>query len=134
MLKAEDIPHIGSAAKKIKGFTDFIGSLRNRLINGELSLRELIEAIYKDSGYEDELKKEDPISAETRLENIEELINKAVSFEADRQEEEMCIRDRNEQNAAWIADELGFKLISSNRLMPSTDNDGFYIAVFEKKY
>ncbi len=43
-------------------------------------------------------------------------------------------KEENEQNAAWIADELGFKLVSSNRLMPSTDNDGFYIAVFEKKY
>ena len=43
-------------------------------------------------------------------------------------------KEENEQNAAWIADELGFKMISSNRLMPSIDNDGFYIAVFEKKY
>ena len=43
-------------------------------------------------------------------------------------------REENEQNAAWIADELGFRLISSDRLMPGRDNDGFYIAVLEKKY
>ncbi len=104
MLKAEDIPHIGSAAKKIKGFTDFIGFLRERLTNGELSLRELIEAIYKDSGYEDELKKEDPIAAETRLENIEELINKAVSFEADRQEEGLSMLSAFLEEVSLVAD------------------------------
>ena len=80
-LKAcRDIEGIGSAAKKIESFTSKIDGFRN-LYSDEASLRALIEHIRDDTGYSEELKKEDPISAETRFENIEELISKAVSFE-----------------------------------------------------
>ena len=85
LLSCEAVPGLGgSAAGKIKKFTAFIEELRMKLKDNELSLRRLIEAIGNDSGYYEELKKEDPISAETRRENIEELINKAVSFETER--------------------------------------------------
>ena len=84
LCRPENIPGIGSAAKKIKVFTDLIEELRRRLREGETDLRGLIEAVRDESGYAEELKKEDAVTAETRLENIEEMINKAVSFEADR--------------------------------------------------
>ena len=87
LLRTENIPGIGSAGKKIRGFTALIEGLRDRLRSGDLSIRSLIEAIGEESGYNDELKKEDPVTAETRLENIEELINKSVSFEEDRNEQ-----------------------------------------------
>lgn len=40
----------------------------------------------------------------------------------------------NDDNAAWIAEVLGFRLLKSVQLLPGEHNDGFYIAVFEKKY
>lgn len=80
-LKAcRDIDGIGSAAKKIESFTSMIDGFRSSYCD-EASLRALIEHIRDDTGYSEELKKDDPISAETRFENIEELISKAVSFE-----------------------------------------------------
>ena len=79
--KADEIPGIGSAAKKIRKFTDWIGEQKQQLASGECSLRTLIESIRDDTGYADELRKDDPVTAETRFENIEELISKAVSFE-----------------------------------------------------
>ncbi len=81
LLQCENVPGIGSAAGKIKKFTDFIEDLKERLSENELSLKELIEAIGISGGYYEEIKKDDPVTAETRMENIEELINKAVSFE-----------------------------------------------------
>ncbi len=43
-------------------------------------------------------------------------------------------RAENEENSAWTADVLGFKLLSEVLLLPGPKNDGFYIAVFERKY
>ena len=72
----------GAAAKKTLAFTGMIESFRKRFFSGELDIRELIEAVAEETGYEEELIKEDPISAETRMENIGELVNKAADFEA----------------------------------------------------
>ena len=43
-------------------------------------------------------------------------------------------RAENEQNAAWIAEELGFRLKKKVQLVPGQSNDGFFIAVLEKKF
>ena len=43
-------------------------------------------------------------------------------------------QEENEQNAAWAAETLGFRLLSECRLLPDRDHDGFYIAVLEKTY
>ncbi|MDO4961401.1 MAG: UvrD-helicase domain-containing protein [Eubacteriales bacterium] len=82
LKRCDEIAGFGAAAvKKLKGFVELIEGFRAGLAGGEYSIRTLIEAVRDDTGYADELKKEDPVTAETRLENIEELINKAVSFE-----------------------------------------------------
>ncbi|MDO5141326.1 MAG: ATP-dependent helicase, partial [Eubacteriales bacterium] len=78
----------GAAAKKTLAFTGMIESFRKRFFSGELDIRELIEAVAEETGYEEELRKEDPISAETRMENIGELVNKAADFEANYYERE----------------------------------------------
>ena len=79
---SHDVDNLGNAAaKKIDGFVDLIEGFRSGYREGG-SIKELIEAVRDESGYADELKADDEITAETRLENIEELINKAVSFEA----------------------------------------------------
>ncbi len=79
-VRAADIPGIGKAAGKIGGFVKQIESFRRLLTEEECSLRELIEEILEDTGYREELEAEGEIEAQTRLENIEELINKAVDY------------------------------------------------------
>jgi len=58
--RVQAVPGIGKAALKIGVFTDQIGEFRKML--------------------REELKEEGEVEAESRLENIEELINKAVSY------------------------------------------------------
>ena len=43
-------------------------------------------------------------------------------------------RAENEMNAAFAENELGFKKIAECKLLPGAHNDGFYIAVLQKKY
>ena len=70
---------IGKAAGKVLAFTGQIAAFRSHLERGG-SIKELIEEILEDTGYRKELEDEDDIEAETRLENIQELMNKAVSY------------------------------------------------------
>ena len=91
----------GTAAK-IDGFVSFIEGLRARAEAG-LGLKELIEAVRDESGYREELEKEGPIEAETRMQNIEELVNKAVSFEEDDAEEDKSLAAFLE-NVSLVAD------------------------------
>ncbi|MBD3168340.1 MAG: AAA family ATPase [candidate division Zixibacteria bacterium] len=70
----------GIPARKIKAFTDIIAKLRE-LKNEECSLTELIEQIYKLSGYEQTLEDENTPESETRIDNIKELISGARIFE-----------------------------------------------------
>ena len=43
-------------------------------------------------------------------------------------------REENEENTAYIEAELGFKKTAECKLLPGEHNDGFYIAVLQKKY
>ena len=47
----------------------------------DYSISDLIEDILNDTGYRTDLEGDDPVEAESRLENIEELKSKAVSYE-----------------------------------------------------
>lgn len=58
-------------------------SFRARAESEDFSIRDLIEGIMVETGYQQELEAEGEIEAQTRLENIEELVNKAVSYEED---------------------------------------------------
>ena len=79
------IPSMGKAAEKIQGFVDLIEGFRQKLEDDTYSLRALIEDVLESTGYQAELEEEGAVEAETRLENIEELINKAVSYESERE-------------------------------------------------
>ncbi|MDO4438303.1 MAG: UvrD-helicase domain-containing protein [Eubacteriales bacterium] len=81
LKKCENINGIGSAAKRIQQFVNLIEGFRQDLSNEDISLKFLIEKVRDESGYAEELRKEGEIEAKTRMENIEELINKAVSYE-----------------------------------------------------
>lgn len=77
------VPNIGKAAGKIEAFTKQIEELRRLMTEEGYTIKELIGAIMEDTGYRKELEAEGEVESETRLENIEELINKAVSYEKD---------------------------------------------------
>ena len=72
--------------KKLESFTEIISNLRKR--RAALSLKELVEAAFTDTGYEAELKAEKSVEAESRIENIQELINKAAEFPDEPGDEE----------------------------------------------
>lgn len=77
--RVQAVPGIGKAALKIGVFTDQISEFR-KMLKEETPIKDVIEAILDKTGYRDELKEEGEVEAESRMENIEELINKAVSY------------------------------------------------------
>ncbi len=85
LLRIEAVPGVGKAAAKIDKFTDEIGRFRRMLKEGS-SIQEMMEEILVSTGYKEELMEEGEVEAEARLENIEELINKAVSYWEDADE------------------------------------------------
>ena len=77
--RVQAVPGIGKAVLKIGVFTDQIGEFR-KMLREEKTIKDVIEAVLEKTGYREELKEEGEVEAESRLENIEELINKAVSY------------------------------------------------------
>lgn len=81
LCRAKAIPGLLKAADKIGKFTALIEDFRERIGQKDYSIQALIEDVLEESGYLKELEAEGEIECQTRLENIEELVNKAVSFE-----------------------------------------------------
>ncbi len=79
LCHAENIPDIGAAMRKIRGFTDFI--LRMRTLSRELKVTELIDTVCKDTGYIAELEADGGEEALERIANLDELISKAALYE-----------------------------------------------------
>lgn len=77
------------AQKKIRDFVNLIHLLQ--LKQGELSLAELVEAVLFESGYAEDLRREDTVESHTRLENVEEFISAAAEF--DEANPEMTLTD-----------------------------------------
>lgn len=80
LKEAEYIPALGRAAGKISPFVSMIEILKGKLENPDYSLEDLFDEILEATGYVEELKEEGTIEAQTRIENIEELRNKIVSY------------------------------------------------------
>lgn len=78
---ADKVPGIGKAAQKIAVFSGQMDHLRELANDPTRTIAQLIEAVLKDTGYEEELKDEGEDEAKERLSNIHELISKAVSYE-----------------------------------------------------
>ena len=83
---AEEVPSIGRSLSKIEGFVTFIQSLKSKA--QAYSVSELLEEVIDLTGYVDELKAEDTDEARARIENIDELISKTVSYEEAMKDEE----------------------------------------------
>ena len=76
---AEEVPSIGRSLNKIDGFVTFIQSLKSKA--EAYTVTELLEEVIDLTGYVDELKAEDTEESRARIENIDELISKTVSYQ-----------------------------------------------------
>ena len=82
--EASEVPGIGKALVKVQAFVYLICEFRSKLAS--LTISELIKEILEQTGYAEELKEEGTEEAEARMENIQELINKAVLYEQKAEE------------------------------------------------
>lgn len=81
---AEEIGTIGRASAKIRPFVMLIQSMRSKL--PYISVSELLKEIIEETGYVRELEAENTEEAQQRMENIDELISKAVTYEESEEE------------------------------------------------
>ncbi|MBQ9580384.1 MAG: ATP-binding domain-containing protein, partial [Lachnospiraceae bacterium] len=79
LKKADVIPGLSSAAKKIKPFVELIEELRELLKAGNIELT--VEKLLEKTGYVDELVIENTDESKARIENIDEFISKVVDYE-----------------------------------------------------
>lgn len=77
--EADLVPGLGRSAAKVLAFTDFIERMRENSRHEKVS--ELIKTIIDKTGYLNELKEENTEESLARIENIDELISKAVTYE-----------------------------------------------------
>ena len=75
---ADQVPGLGKAAAKIQPFVLFIQSMKAKA--KLLSVADLLQEVIETTGYVRELEAEGTDEAEARIENIDELISKAVDY------------------------------------------------------
>ncbi len=80
LAEASEVDLTGAARKACRSVRDLFEGWR--VAAREVAPAELIGAVLDESGYRAELKAESTIEAESRLENLEELINAAAEYEA----------------------------------------------------
>lgn len=81
---ASQIPSIGRAAAKIEPFVTFIQTMRSKA--GLIPVSALLQEIIDITGYRKELEAEGTDEAHSRIENIEELQGKVLTYEQDEAE------------------------------------------------
>ena len=80
LLDIEEVPGMTRNVEKIRKFTDMMEGFKARLVQGEF-ISEVFDAIMDQSGYREALTAEATDEARTRLDNLEELKNKIVTYE-----------------------------------------------------
>ncbi len=85
LLQVDEIPVLGKskAADKLRDFATMIRMFRTKMQFG--SLEDLITDVIETTGYVRELEESDEDEARDRIDNIDELITKLVSFEMERE-------------------------------------------------
>ena len=96
---AEQVPGLGKAAAKIRPFVLFIRSMKAKA--KLLSVADLLQEVIETTGYVRELEAEGTDEAEARIENIDELISKAVDY---AEGEEAPTLNGFLENVALVAD------------------------------
>lgn len=84
LREASQIPSLGRAAAKVEPFVTFIQTMRSKA--EYLSPSELLKEIIEETGYVTELQAEGTEEAEARIENIDELITKVVTYEEENED------------------------------------------------
>lgn len=79
LKEAEKIPKLGRAAVKIQPFVTMIQSLRSE--QRSFSVSELLDDVIERTGYVQDLIAEDTDESRARIENIDELITKATTYD-----------------------------------------------------
>lgn len=101
-LRAADlIPNIGRSASKLESFVALIEHFKSEAKN--MSICDLMQEILDMTGYIEDLKSEGDIEAETRIENIDELMNKIAAYE-ESCEDEMPTLSGFLEEVALVAD------------------------------
>ncbi len=80
---ADSVPGLGRGVSKILSFVTFIQNLRSQL--DYLSLTQLFDTIIEETGYVKDLELEETEEANARIENIDELRSKVVSYEEEHE-------------------------------------------------
>ena len=96
---AKEIPGIGRGIAKLESFVTLIQTFRSK--QEFYSVKELLEDVVEQTGYRLELQAEGTEEAKERLENIDELINKAAAYQETA--EEPSLQDFLEE-VALVAD------------------------------
>ena len=114
LLTADMIPGIGRGLGKLESFVSMIEHLKGKV--GQCSLAELMDAILEISGYVEKLELEGDEEAQARIENIEELKSKLVTYEESHDTELVTLSGFLEE-VALVAD------------IDSLDNDVDYVVL-----
>ena len=86
LLAPEMIPGVGRSASKLDSFAALIEYFKGQA--EKESLTDLLNEILDMTGYAQNLEADDEIDAESRLQNIEELLNKAAAYEEDCEDQD----------------------------------------------
>ena len=81
---AESIPGMGKAATKLAAFVNMIRVFKSK--TEFLSISELIKNVIETTGYVEDLEASDEDDAEDRIENIDELISKAATYDEEAED------------------------------------------------
>ena len=82
LCNATDVPSLGSRAiSGVRKFTELIDSLRDKLSEKGYPLPQIIDDVLAATGYEEDLRAQEPEKASDRMDNINELKNKLAQYE-----------------------------------------------------
>jgi DNA helicase-2/ATP-dependent DNA helicase PcrA len=84
---ASEIPDLARAASKLEGFVAMISRLR--VLKEAMKVSELMEEVIEQSGIQKSYEEEDTVEAQSRIENIKELLSVALEFEAKNEEQSL---------------------------------------------
>ena len=84
LLAPDLIPGVGRSASKLDSFAALIEYFKGQ--TEKESITDLLREIIEKTGYVESLEAEDKVEAESRIENIDELVNKAAAYEEDCQD------------------------------------------------
>ena len=102
LTHVDDIPGCNRASAQITSFVSLIEMFRQKLRDETYSLEDLLNEIIDTTGYVRQLQAEDSVEAESRIENIDSLLNKVVQYEEEC--EEIPTLDGLLEDIALVAD------------------------------